>query len=289
MTKSIHGYKMQDLYNMIGISKQGFYKKLNELERKEKINCNIITLAKELRKDHRRMGCRKMYYELQSFGMGRDKVEQLLLSNGFRVPRRRNFTRTTYAGDRFYNNLISGMKVKDKNQLWVSDITYIPVGYKKNYYLTLILDVYTKRITGWSLSRTLLTEETIIPAFREAIKELSEKERKGLILHSDKGSQYGSEVMRLMYENTKIQPSMGGKAWENAHAESVNGIIKNEYVNIEQTEISLKEATKLMEKWIYLYNNKRPHGSIKNMKPNEYETYLEQISVQDKQTITINY
>lgn len=289
MTKSIHGYKMQDLYNMIGISKQGFYKKLNELERKEKINSNIITLAKELRKEHRRMGCRKMYYELQSFGMGRDKVEQLLLSNGFRVPRRRNFTRTTYAGDRFYNNLISGMKVKDKNQLWVSDITYIPVGYKKNYYLTLILDVYTKRITGWSLSRTLLTEETIIPAFREAIKELSEKERKGLILHSDKGSQYGSEVMRLMYENTKIQPSMGGKAWENAHAESVNGIIKNEYVNIEQTEISLKEATKLMKKWIYLYNNKRPHGSIKNMKPNEYETYLEQISVQDKQTITINY
>ena len=145
----------------------------------------------------------------------------------------------------------------------VSDLTYI-FWSKGNYYLTLVLDVYSRKIAGWSLSANMTTEETVAPAFKMAVKDLTEEERKGLIFHSDKGSQYGSKEMEKLHTYYLSTPSMGGKAWENAHAESLNGILKNEYINLSHMNITLTEARKMIEKVVYLYNNERPHGSLKN-------------------------
>jgi len=82
---------------------------------------------------------------------------------------------------------------------------------------------------------------------------------------------------------------MGGKAWENAHAESLNGILKNEYINFKQTDISLNQARTLITKWVYLYNYERPHGSLKKMKSKEFEMYVDQLADQHKPTTEINY
>lgn len=280
---------MNDIYAMIGITKQGFYRRLIREKALANKKEKIIEIATGIRADHKKMGCRKMYDEIARCGIGRDRTEKILLDNGFRLPRKRNFQRTTYAGKRFYKNLISGTVFSGKNRLFVSDITYIPVGYKQHYYLTLILDVYTRVIKGWALSKTMRVEDTVEPAFIMSLKGMTDEDSKQLIFHSDKGSQYGSDQMKSHYHRTGIKPSMGGKAWENAHAESLNGILKNEYINFENVEVPLKVAKKMMGRWVWLYNNGRPHGSLNKMKPTEFENYVENLAIQHKPEYKINY
>lgn len=289
MNKSSHCHRMNDIYAMAGITKQGFYGRLSRAGRLNEKKCAIIEMARDIRADHKKMGCRKIFGEIRPCGLGRDRTERILLDNGFRIPRKRSFQRTTYAGERLYGNLISGSVVTDRNRLFVSDITYIPVGYGNHYYLTLVLDVYTRYIKGWSLSRTMRTEDTVEPSFLMSIDGMGDEELKGLVFHSDRGSQYGSDIMRSHYERTEVSPSMGGKAWENAHAESLNGILKNEYINFGNVDIPFKTAERMICGWIYLYNNDRPHGSLDNMKPTEFETYVEGLSDHHKPKYRINY
>lgn len=282
-------YTMSQLYKMVGISKQAHYKRVKTQEKAANVVEEILTAVSKIRIKHQRMGCRKLYDEIKPEGIGRDKFEAILLSRGLRVKRKRNYHRTTYAGKTWYPNRISEIEVKKINQLWVSDITYIPTANRKHFYLTLVQDVYSRKITGWQLSANMTTEQTVAPAFKKAINSLTKAQSKGLIFHSDRGSQYGSEVMEKLYKQHNVKPSMGGKAWENAHAESLNGILKNEYINFENTEVTLSEARKMMQRIIYLYNYERPHGSLKNKKPVEFETYIQSAPVQDRPIFKINY
>ena len=289
MNKSRFNYSMTKLYNMVGISKQAHYKRVQQQEKFFYFTHDILAKDSEIRKDHRRMGCRKLYNEIKPEAIGRDKFESILLSNGFRVKRKRNYHRTTYAGKTWYPNRISGTQVSWINQVWVSDITYIPIAYKKHYYLTLVQDVYSRKITGWQLSKEMSAEQTVVPAYQMGIGSLSKEQRKGLIFHSDKGSQYSWKELEQEHINNEVQPSMGGKAWENAHAESINGVLKNEYINFENMNVSLKQARGIMERIIDLYNNKRPHGSLNKMKPTEFETYVQTHSEMKKPVFKINY
>lgn len=289
MNKSSHCHKMNDIYAMVGITKQGFCGRLSRSRNLFEKEGTIVEMAREIRVSHKKMGCRKIFDEIKPCGLGRDRTERVLLNSGFRIPRKRNYQRTTYAGERFYNNLISGSVITDKNRLFVSDITYIPIGYRNHYYLTLVLDVYTRYIKGWSLSRTMRVEDTVEPSFLMSIQGIKDENLRKLVFHSDKGSQYGSDIMKSHYKRTEVKASMGGKAWENAHAESLNGILKNEYINFENIDIPFKTATKMLSKWIYLYNNERPHGSLNKMKPTEFETYVDSLTDQHKPKYKINY
>lgn len=274
---------------MAGITKQGFYGRLSRAKNLFEKEVGIIEMAREIRADHKKMGCRKIFDEIKPCGLGRDRTERVLLDNGFGIPRKRNYRRTTYAGERSYGNLISGSVITGRNRLFVSDITYIPVGYGGHYYLTLVLDVYTRYIKGWSLSRTMKVGDTVEPSFLMSIEGLDDDDLKKLVFHSDKGSQYGSDIMRSHYERTGVSPSMGGKAWENAHAESLNGILKNEYIDFENIDIPFKTANKMLSQWIHLYNNERPHGSLNKMKPTEFETYVEGLALHHRPKYKINY
>lgn len=280
---------MKALYKMVGITKQAHYKRIKQQDKLANITQELIESAQEIRKKHKNMGCRKLYDEIKPEGIGRDRFEAILLSNGFRVKRKKSYHRTTYAGKRWYPNLISGTVVRKENRLFVSDITYIPVYIGGHYYLTLVLDVYSRMITGWSLSANMTTVETVAPAFKMAVEGLNNEERKGLIFHSDRGSQYGSDKMEQLHKQYSTTPSMGGKAWENAHAESINGILKNEYINFENMDISLKDAQKLIEEIIYLYNCERPHGSLKNKKPQEFLNFVQRLTTERKPVYKINY
>ncbi|MGS2761341.1 IS3 family transposase, partial [Sinomicrobium sp. M5D2P9] len=254
-----------------------------------RVRNSVLEGARELRKGHPRLGCRKLYAELKPTGMGRDKTEALLLSHGFRLKRKRNRYRTTYGGKHWYPNRITDLQLTGINQLWVSDITYIAVSAKKPYYLTLILDVYSRKIKGWSLSATLTAEDTIVVAYREALATTAKTERKQLIFHSDKGSQYVYKRLAELHTENQVQPSMGGKAWENAHAESLNGILKNEYIDFDHSHISLKQGRILIKKIVEKYNYQRPHGSLKNMKPVEFETFVQGLTPEQKPRFKINY
>ena len=277
------------MYQMIGITKQGHYKRVAYQEKMDHLADEVVTSAHKIRKEHKRMGCRKLYHEIKPEGLGRDRTEAILLSKGFRVKRKRNYFRTTYAGRHWYPNHISGLKVTDINQLWVSDITYIPINYMKRYYLTLILDVYSRKIVGWCLSRVMQAEKTILPAYQKAIGTITDLQRKGLIFHSDKGSQYIWKELEELHTHHGITPSMGGKAWENAHAESINGILKNEYIDFEGMNISFSEARLMIDSIVKKYNEQRPHGSLKNMKPVEFENYIKQLNNNEKPIFEINY
>ena len=273
---------------MVGITKQAHYKRVKQQEKLASITQEAISSAHEIRKNHTKMGCRKLYDEIKPEGIGRDRFENILLSNGFRIKRRKSYHRTTYAGKRWYPNLISDLKIRKVNQLMVSDLTYISWS-KGHYYLTLILDVYSRKITGWSLSANMTTEETVAPAFKMAVKDLTEEELKGLIFHSDRGSQYGSKEMEKLHEHYLTTPSMGGKAWENAHAESLNGILKNEYIDFRHMDLTLTEAQRMIKKVVYLYNNERPHGSLKNKKPQEFVNFVQHLTTEQRPVFKINY
>ncbi len=277
------------MYQMAGISKQAHYKRVNHLKKIDSVSRAVIAAAQNIRDEHGKMGCRKIYSELKPLAIGRDKTEALLLKNGFRIKRKRNYHRTTYAGKKWYPNLITNLEVTGVNQLWVSDITYLSVGVKKHYYLTLILDVYSRKITGWSLSDSQTAQSTVITAYKRAIKEIDIKQLDQLIFHSDKGSQYSSDELEMLHLKNNTLPSMGGKAWENAHAESLNGILKNEYIDFENTNISLNQGRKLIKTIVEKYNKKRPHGSLKNMKPVEFETFVQQLTAEQKPIFKINY
>jgi len=289
MNKSAHSYKMIALYQMIEITKQAHYKRINYQRKMTSIAEELLEGAHQIRKEHKRMGCRKMYDEISPLGIGRDRSEKILLANGFRVKRKRSWIKTTYAGKRWYPNHIQGMRLSDINQLWVSDITYIPIGHLKFYFLTLIQDVYSRRIVGWSLSCDLRSISTVVPAYKMAIKPLSETDKRGLIFHSDKGSQYYCDVLDTLHEQNGVTPSMGGKAWENAHAETINGVLKNEYIDFVGLKITFTNAKKMMKSVIQKYNEKRPHGSLNKMKPVEFETYVKTLSNNEKPTFKINY
>lgn len=280
---------MTELYQMVGITKQAHYKRVKTQEEAIETTQQVLSKARKIRENHKKMGCRKLYSEIRPTGIGRDKFEAILLSNGLRVKRKRNYHRTTYAGKTRYPNRISGMEVRDVNQLWVSDITYIPVANGKHYYLTLVQDVYNREVKGWQLSANMTADDTVIPAYRMGVGSINKQEIKGLIFHSDRGSQYSSTELEILHNKNEVLPSMGGKAWENAHAESINGVLKNEYISFENMNISLSEARKAIKTIIHLYNHERPHGSLKNRKPAEFVNFVQQLNREQRPIFKINY
>ena len=203
--------------------------------------------------------------------MGRDRFEALLMRAGFRLTVSRSYTRTTYAykGHRF-DNLITGLDITATDQLWVSDITYFR--YKQRfYYLTFITDVFTRKIIGFKVSDNLMAEANI-KALKMALKGKNKDKLKGLIHHSDRGTQYIHHQYLALLEQHGIQVSMGNKAWENAHAERINGIIKNEYLN-HMSFSDNDSLTRKLRSIIRLYNSQRPHGRLPAMMtPEQMET-----------------
>lgn len=280
---------MNSLYRMIGISKQGHYKRVAQQERISEITSQVLIQAGKIRKAHKRMGCRKLYSEINPDGLGRDRTEAILLENGFRVKRKRRFHRTSFAGQRYYDNHIQGMKVTDVNQLWVSDITYVPLSYRKWFFLTLIQDVYSRRIVGWSLANNMTAEATVLTALKKSFGKRRATDLSGTIFHSDKGKQYSAKVVDDFHKEYGLIPSMGGKAWENAHAESINGVLKNEYIDLEGSELRLSQAQAVIRNSIEKYNQQRPHGSLRNMKPVEFENYIKRLKDKEKPIFLINY
>jgi len=168
---------------------------------------------------------------------------------------------------RMHKNLIKDLLIEYVNQVWVSDITYIRVR-EKWHYLTLITDVYSRKIVGYSFSKEMSVQQTTSTAVNMAIKNRKNKTK--TILHSDRGFQYCNPNF-VKYNSTKnIIASMGekGNPYENAIAERMNGILKYEFglrYKFKDFTIALKEINKAVK----LYNNKRPHWSLDLKTPNE--------------------
>lgn len=278
---------MKDLYSLEGISKQSHHKAVCRQRWLEETEKTILSCVENLRKDHPRMGAKKLYRLLQPDGIGRDRFIRLLISNGYGAKRVCNYTRTTYSGKYHYPNLISGKVLTAVNQLWVSDITFIWVG-QRWHYLTFITDVYSRKIIGYAVDKHLHAQANI-RALKLALKNTRGQDLKGLIHHSDRGSQYIHKQYLKMLKEHHIAVSMGNKAWENAHAERINGIIKNEYLNPMFIE-DFEDLKRKVKKAVNLYNKERPHGTLLNqLSPEKYEHFLHQLADEEKPQLIINY
>lgn len=226
-----------------------------------------------LKQEHPGCGVEKMYYTLRPERMGRDKFCELFLSLGYGVKPVKNYRKTTIPGHINYPNLIEGMQVTRPFQVIQSDITYLDLN-GKFYYLIFIVDVYTRQILGHQVSNHMRAEANL-KALDMALKKMA-FEPGEVIHHSDRGSQYGSTRYRKRLEENSIHISMGLKAIDNAYAERVNGIIKNEYLKRWKIndEKDLKNKT---QKAVNHYNQKRKHrGHQMKFSPLEfYQNWLD--------------
>jgi putative transposase len=260
---------------LLGVTRQAYYQHFWQQQAITLEQELVLEQVTALRKHHRMMGGRKLYELLQPFleehqiKMGRDGLFELLASHNMLVKRKRKYCMTTFSNHwlRKWPNLITGLQVSRVNQVWVSDITYWKIS-GEHLYISLITDTYSHKIVGYHLASTLETVETI-KALQMALEQLPCPEgRQSPIHHSDRGVQYCSESYVKLLQDNNIQISMtqNGDPRENAIAERVNGIIKNEYLSFCK-KINSHEAAAYLENAINLYNRQRPHMSIGLLTP----------------------
>jgi len=275
---------MNELLRIVGITKQAIHRQFKKEALFESRVAILVAEADALRSTHPGCGVEKMYYVLNPSWLGRDRFIELMMGLGYRVKSQRSFIRTTYAGIFQYQNLIEGMLLWDKNQLWQSDITYFRV-VDKFYYIVFIIDVYTKRILGYQVSDHLRAEANLA-ALKMALKTAG-SDLTGLIHHSDRGSQYGDKEYTGLLLRHGIFISMGIKPQENAYAESLNGIIKNEYLN-RWLISSFMDLKRNVTKAVRHYNNLRVHGSLpQRMSPVEFERNVLILYGQKRPTVIV--
>ena len=262
---------MNQIYRYIGYSKQAFHQKMNRWLREHEQQLQLLPIIAELRQEHPGVAARELYLIHRPGNIGRDRYEKLCFEHGFKLKRTRCYKRTTdSSGVIRYPNLIVGKEFTGINQAWSSDITYYQIA-DKVYYITFIIDLFSRRIVGFSVSKRLFTEHTTIPALTMALKERNPAP--GLIFHSDGGGQYYSDEFVDLTSDYDISNSMCDIVYENAHAERINGTIKNQYLKGYYPH-SYESLIEMTRRAVNNYNCIRPHKSLKKISPIAFENLL---------------
>lgn len=258
---------------LFGVTRQAFYQDQWRSIDTSIENEIILALVVKVRSRHPRMGVRKIYELIHpqllehSIKVGRDGLYDLFAQHGLLVRRRKRkaYTTNSFHWLRKYPNLVTNWVLDKPNRVWVCDITYWPKG-DGFYYVSLLTDVYSKKILGFKLANTLEAIHTLA-ALQMAIDEL-DAPIADLIHHSDRGVQYCShDYVKLLIEN-KMTISMGekGDPLENAVAERINGILKDEYLSAVAPS-NFGQAEEQLRRTVALYNTERPHLSCDMLTP----------------------
>jgi putative transposase len=269
-------YTLVDICALFGVSRQAYYLAYHKAARTSIAHMVVLTLVSEFRAAVPMLGTRKLLHllipemEKHEIKMGRDLLYDLLRFHGLLIRRRRRMVKTTDSHHwlRKYPNLITHLSLSAPEQLWVSDITYIRTleGFS---YLSLITDAYSRKIVGYALHPSL---EAIgcIAALEMAVESRKRISPFILIHHSDRGIQYCSQNYTALLNEDRIAISMtqSGSPYENALAERVNGIIKNEFFP-KKVYQNHKEAKKSIAVIIGHYNGRRPHASLNYHTPDQ--------------------
>jgi putative transposase len=266
---------MEKLCRLFGHSRQAYYQH-HKYDHQQSLNEEIILeMVRDKRKLMSRIGVRKLLEMItpgllrQSLEIGRDAFFDLLREHGLLIRKRKRKVITTYSRHwlKKYPNLIKELIIDRPNQVWVSDITYIETD-QGFMYLFLITDAYSRKILGYHLSESLKTTGAIKAlemAFSNSLYPLD-----GLIHHSDRGIQYcsGDYVDLLQDRHVQISMTAKGDPLENAIAERVNGILKDEWIH--HTNYKTKtQATAHLDEIIQIYNSIRPHSSCDMLTPEQ--------------------
>lgn len=223
-----------------------------------------------MRQEQPRLGTRKLHYILKAeLRVGRDKLFEILRKEQMLITKRRKYVKTTNSKHwmRTYSDSSKQLQLKQPEQLWVADITYLSTR-EQTVYLHLVSDAYSKKIMGYRLSKDLKAESTL-KALQMALNRRVYQNR-NILHHSDRGLQYCSRIYIDELRRNKCQISMtqDGSPYDNAVAERINGILKDEFYCDEKFD-SFNQAKKHIEQSIMIYNTKRPHLSCSMLTPTE--------------------
>jgi len=264
------------------VSKSGYYDWLNRKPSKRWTENQVITSAVHdiFKNSFGSYGAPRIKAALLKRGycISRPRVARIMNVNELFAKIKRKFKTTTHSGHNYPiapNLLNQDFSVSRPNQVWVSDITYIRTG-QGWMYLTVIIDLFHRKVVGWSMGQTLSTGDTIVPAWNMATR--SNNISKELIFHSDRGSQYASscftDILKGYNGSVKQSMSRKGNCWDNAVAESFFKSLKVEWVYNQRYRFR-SEAELSVFQWIETwYNRKRIHSYLGYKTIEEIETEL---------------
>ncbi len=276
------GYSLARLCRLFGCSRQGMYQRRRRQQARRIELTQIRPLVEELRRSMPKLGGRKLYFLLKpdferlGIKLGRDRFFDYLRQQRLLVPPSTCYTKTTNSKHwmRKYPNLLSAHPPSSPEQVFVSDITYVKA-QEATYYLSLVTDAYSRKIMGYHLSTDMAAEQ-VSKALQMAIGARSSHHR--LIHHSDRGLQYCSKLYQQLLTKHSITPSMteGYDCYQNALAERVNGILKQEFLIYPcQTHHELQT---LVSESVKTYNRQRPHWSLGLKTPEQVHNKMAELA-----------
>lgn len=267
---------MVSICEILGVSRAGFYAWRHEAESaRAQRDRKLVPLIHEIFWKHkRRYGARRIAVELAALGhkCGVERVAKLLKTAGLRAIQPKSFhPKTTDSRHTlgYSPNLLAHVSsLTTVNQVWVTDITYIPLQSAGFAYLALAMDLFSRRIVGWELAEHM-EEPLVIDALQQAIR--NRQPPPGLIHHSDRGGQYAGHRYRAILRRAEIRQSMSRAAncYDNAFMESCFGTIKTE---LEMTEYEDKShARSDIARYLTYYNYERRHSALDYLSPHQFE------------------
>lgn len=265
------GFTVEEVFEVFEVTRDAYYKRNKRRKHTNAEEESVLKLVRVIREDEKRVGTRKLKDRLMKLGteVGRDTLFSLLRNRKMLIQPKKSYVKTTYSkhGYAVAPNRIEEMQVHAAKQVLVSDITYIRMRGKQKSYLFLVTDMYSRQIVGFHVSRDLSHYSALI-ALEMAVDTLGDVT--GTIHHSDRGCQYCChEYLRYLREHN-ILSSMTDEnhCYQNAIAERVNGILKDEFDldavfdNIKQLKLSVAQA-------VMVYNTKRTHWSLGLLTPKQ--------------------
>ena len=262
--------------NTLEVSRSAYYAWLDApTTMREENDMLLMPLVRQIFYRHkRRYGARRIVMELSDMGYtcGVPRASKLLKMQGLKAIQPKSFKpRTTESKHTlgYSPNLLLELEEPERiNQLWVGDITYVPVAENRFLYLAILMDRYSRRIVGWNLSDDM-TEALVITTLRQAIRQRQPGAE--LIHHTDRGGQYAGKCYRRILRRADMQQSMSraGDCYDNAFMESCFGTMKME---LEMTEYeNMQTALNEIKSYVAYYNTQRKHSSIGYLTPVQFE------------------
>jgi putative transposase len=269
-------FLVKEMCQVLQVSKSGYYHwKQRRKSKRIQENEFLLDEIKQIYNESRLLyGSPKITVELKKkkIKCSRPRVARIMKNNGIKSITKRKFVVTTDSkqNKRIAPNLVGqNFTASAPNKLWLSDITYIKTlnGW---LYLAVVLDVYSRKIVGWSMSRNMKSS-LVVNALQDALNNRTPSEN--LVFHSDRGKQYGSnEFVKLLKKHSIIQSmSAAGNCYDNAMMESFFSLLKKELIYINQYNTAYKIRNKIFEYIEIFYNRKRIHSGIDYSNPVDYE------------------